>query len=125
MRTVSVNGVVLAAVLLVPVFSLAALPDPTRPFTYLSAIQVDREDGAGAIQWRLNGIRIGESKRSAILNGQVVKIGDSVAGATVTEINPAEVVLSRDHQRVVVRLLYSRVKQPAREAPAPDAPGRE
>jgi hypothetical protein len=56
--------------------------------------------------------------RSAILNGRVVKPGDSVSGAKVLEIHPAEVVLMQDSQRIVVKLVLSGIKKPSRSAAA-------
>jgi len=102
----------------------AGLPDPTRPYAYETAIEVPQDLSADSVQWRLNGIRIREGERSAILNGQIVKTGDSVGRAKIVEINPAEVVLVQDSQKIVVKLVRSGVKRPApdsaREKPAED-----
>jgi len=100
------------------------LPDPTRPYAFATAIEVEQDLPAAGVQWRLNGIRIRAGDRSAILNGRVVKPGDSVGGAKVVEINPAEVVLMQDSQKIVVKLVLSGIKKPARntalEQPAED-----
>ena len=93
-----------------------SLPDPTRPYAFATAIEVDQGVGAAAMQWRLSGIRIREGERSAILNGQVVKAGDRLGGAMVVEINPAAVVLMQDSQKIVVKLVLSGVKKPIRGA---------
>jgi hypothetical protein len=100
------------------------LPDPTRPYAYAPAIQIDQSRDA-AVQWRLNGVQIRDGQRSAILNGRVVKPGDSMEGVTVIEINPTEVVLSRDTQRIVVKLLLSGVKKAAAEVPAAEPASAE
>jgi hypothetical protein len=95
------------------------LPDPTRPYAYAAAVEVRQDLPAGQVQWRLNGIRIREDERSAILNGTLVRAGDTVGGARVLEINPAEVVLLQDSQKVVVKLMLSGIKKPSRSADAP------
>ena len=87
-----------------------ALPDPTRPYQY-GTVQVEQGQDA-KVQWRLSGVRINADKRSAILNGKLVKEGDKLDGAVVLEIKPAEVTLQQDDKRLVVRLLLSNIKQP-------------
>ena len=89
-----------------------ALPDPTRPYGYGSEIAVEQIPHE-KIQWQLSGIRITENKRSAILNGRLVKEGDKLDGAVVMEIKPSEVTLQQQDKRLVVKLLLSNIKQPA------------
>jgi hypothetical protein len=89
----------------------AALPDPTRPYQYGAQVEIEQVLDE-KVQWRLSGIRINENKRSAILNGKLVKEGDKLDGAVVLEIKPAAVTLQQDDKRLVVRLLLSNIKQP-------------
>ena len=89
----------------------AALPDPTRPYQYGALVEIEQMPDE-KVQWRLSGIRINENKRSAILNGKLVKEGDKVDGAAVMEIKPSEVTLQQEDKRLVVRLLLSNIKQP-------------
>jgi hypothetical protein len=96
----------------------ASLPDPTRPYAFATTVRAQDLPAEG-MQWRLNGIRIREGEKSAILNGQVVKAGDKLAGATVVEINPADVVLMQDTQKIVVKLIVSSIKKPVRNARPP------
>ena len=88
-----------------------ALPDPTRPYQYGAEIAIEQIP-QGKVQWRLSGIRITENKRSAILNGKLVKEGDKLDGAEVVEIKPSEVTLQQQNKRLVVKLLLSNIKQP-------------
>lgn len=101
-----------------------ALPDPTRPYAFATAIEVEQDVTQKGMQWRLNGIQIRDGERTAILNGHVVKAGDSLGAARIVEINPAEVVLMQESQKIVVKLVLSGVKKPvgdvAREEPAED-----
>lgn len=96
----------------------AMLPDPTRPYAFAATVQAENIPAEG-MQWRLNGIRIREGEKSAILNGQLVRTGDNLAGATVVEINPADVVLMQDTQKIVVKLIVSSIKKPVRNARPP------
>jgi hypothetical protein len=99
----------------------AMLPDPTRPYAFATTVQAETLPAEG-VQWRLSGVRIREGEKSAILNGKVVRIGDRLAGATIVEVNPADVVLTQDGQRIVVKLILSSIKKPARIAtPAAEA----
>ena len=88
-----------------------ALPDPTRPYGYGAEIAVEQIPQE-KVQWRLGGIRIKEDKRSAILNGKLVKEGDKLDGAVVVEIKPSEVTLQQQDKRLVIKLLLSNIKQP-------------
>ena len=88
-----------------------ALPDPTRPYQYGAEIAIEQIPHEN-VQWRLSGIRIRENKRSAILNGKLVKEGDKLDGAVVMEIKASEVTLQQRDKRLVVKLLLSNIKQP-------------
>ena len=54
-------------------------------------------------QFRLGGIVNGPSGPSAILNGRLVRTGDTVGGAKIVRIGPREVELEKDSRRFVVR----------------------
>lgn len=102
--------------MLLPAMDLAAeqLPDPTKPLGYdaepemiIQEQNVQQENPV----WRLNGIRIAEQSRSAILNGKVVKVGDTVNGAEVVEIKPAWVIIVHEKQRIRLELLDINIKR--------------
>jgi hypothetical protein len=115
-----ISAMLLGVALAAAAETSVALPDPTRPYAYATAIEVDTSVRTEGVQWRLNGIRIREGERSAILNGRVVKPGDSLAGARVLEIHPAEVVLEQDAQKIVVKLVLSNVKKHSATAATPE-----
>ncbi len=102
--------------LMLPVLTVAAeqLPDPSKPFSFdtepelIIQEQNAREEN---IIWRLNGIRIAEQTRSAILNGQVVNVGDTVKGARVVEIEPAWIIIEHEKQRIRLELLDINIKR--------------
>ena len=87
------------------------LPDPTRPYQYGTVIAIEQIMDE-KVQWRLSGVRIKDTMRSAILNGRLVKEGDELDGVVVMEIRPSEVTLQQEDRRLVVKLLYSNIKQP-------------
>jgi len=108
---------ILGMVLMLPVATTTAeqgLPDPTRPFEFNvepEMVIVEQDSREENVTWRLNGIRIGENQRSAILNGRVVGVGDEVRGARVLEIEPAWIVIRHENQRIRVELLDVDIKR--------------
>lgn len=75
----------------------ASLPDPTRPSGW--------QDGAPANQGLvLQSTTVSASRRSAVVNGQRVAVGDRVAGATVTDIQTFQVTLQRAGRDITLRL---------------------
>ncbi len=75
----------------------ASLPDPTRPSGW--------QDGAPVNQGLvLQSTTVSSSRRSAVVNGQRVAVGDRVAGATVTEIQAFQVTLQRAGRDITLRL---------------------
>lgn len=69
-----------------------ALRDPTRPPAVLSAAQ----DGATEVVASgplLQSVLVSAGRRSAIISGQNVQVGDRIGDARVVEINENEVVL--------------------------------
>lgn len=90
------------------------LPDPTKPFGFdiePELIIQQPTDRQKNVTWQLTGIRIAKSDRSAILNGRVVRVGDSVNGARVLEIEPAWVVIEHEKKRIRLELLDYDIKQ--------------
>jgi len=101
----------ITAILFMPGFILAEadLPDPTRPSDYVEVSDVIEvvefeELPKQLIDWRLTAIRISDTERTAIINGQLVKTGDEIGPAKILEIKPVSVVLDYDDRHVVVRL---------------------
>ena len=88
----------------------ASLPDPTRPPDYAPyvSVEIPRE----VVDWKVNGITISPTSRSAILNGVVVVPGQRVGPATVSNIESNAVVLDYDGQVYRVELRLGQVKRP-------------
>lgn len=69
-----------------------AFPDPTRPLAY---------EGGGELV--LQTTIVSAHRRVAVINGRTLRVGDKIAGATVTEIRPFEVVLASGQRTRVLR----------------------
>lgn len=84
----------------------AELPDPTRPADYSDAPPIVEitELPKELISWNVTAIRIAGNDRSAIVNGQLVREGDSVGTAEILEIKPIAVHLFYDNRQLVLKL---------------------
>lgn len=83
------------------------LHDPTRP----GGTPTPRAAAEPAAQrWHLSSIVIADTRRVAIINDQVVAIGEQVDGATVMDIQAYAVTLRRDGRDFTLTLLDARVK---------------
>ena len=81
------------------------LPDPTRPSTFTIRRQIQDELPQEFISWNVKAIKTSEQERNAIVNDQLVKIGDEINSARVVDITPNTVVLEHDRKELVLRLL--------------------
>ena len=91
------------AVLLMALTSAAAaeeLRDPTRPHTFNS---VERTVD-GVPSFSINAIFVSDDRRLAIINGERVRVGDVVSGATVLDIQKEQVTLSVSGKQFIARL---------------------
>jgi hypothetical protein len=79
------------------------LPDPTRPAAFQTATVI-QDLPAELIDWKVSAIRISASDRSAIVNGRIVRTGETIGPARILEILPTQVVLDYDNRRVAVKL---------------------
>lgn len=93
----------------------AELPDPTRPANYFDEdtepVYVEEFDieTKEKISWTLSAIRISDKDKTAIVNGKLVRIGDEVSSAIISEINPLSVVVNYEDQKLIVRLFRNQV----------------
>ncbi|MCL4315789.1 MAG: general secretion pathway protein GspB [Gammaproteobacteria bacterium] len=87
------------------------LSDPTKPPEYQEV-----SAGIGAEpQWSLKSILISPTRRSAILNGRVVKKGEQLdQEVTVLDILPGSVLLKGAEGEFSVNLLPASVKMPVK-----------
>lgn len=82
--------------------SAGSLPaDPTRPApSYSIQITTDTPEQV----YQLQGLRIGSSERSAVINGKLVKVGQDVDGARVIAISRKGVSLLRGSEKQFISL---------------------
>lgn len=99
-------------VLLVPNAPATAqsLVDPTRPmdFTAAAASPGRVMEPHGPV---LQSTVISPLRRSAVISGRSVKLGDSFDGATVVDIQPYEVRLRRGQRETTLRLMPKLAKE--------------
>ena len=96
------------------------LPDPTRPpsMSHASvAPRAERSAAAGVPQ--LDSILISPSRRVAVIEGQIVREGDSVAGARIISIRPYSVRLRGGKGLFTLRMSDPSVKLEASEGSGP------
>ncbi len=94
---------------------LSGLSDPTRPLGWSASpglVAKARPQPVGDL--RLQGTFSVGGRKSAMLSGHRVTIGDQVAGATVLAIEHRKVLLRIDDEVVVLAATISDVKTPAR-----------
>ncbi len=88
--------------------AVSELPDPTRPAYWLQQSQpvfVEQVQQPGRkIEWRVSAIRIAPDDRTAIINGKLVRVGDTVSTAIVREIQHASVIIEEDQKQLILRL---------------------
>lgn len=78
-----------------------ALPDPTRP----ADAPVLRAVGAAPRGPVLQSTLVSSMRRTAVIDGRTVGIGDRVQGATVIDIQPYEVRIRQNGREASLRLL--------------------
>lgn len=106
---------ILCLFIVLPLFASAntELPDPTRPANYIvediGPVYVEEVEMNEQISWKLSAIRISKNDKTAIVNGKLVRVGDEVSFATISEINPLSVVINYEDKKLIVRLFNNRV----------------
>ena len=95
--------------------ALAALEDPTRPPAQAAAVTTQSPAAAGnGPRWTLTSTLVSPSRRTAVINDQVVAVGDRVDGALVADIQVDSVRLRSGGREVTLTLLKTNVKQPSK-----------
>jgi MSHA biogenesis protein MshK len=94
-------------------FAVEVLDDPMRP-PHATSVAVERpvakRDG-----YTLSSVVIGVDRRVAVVNGRTVTVGDRIGAATVVDIQPSRVALTRDGRRFVIGLVALDVKKVAKK----------
>lgn len=102
------------SVALLPLTAVAdGLPvtDPTRPPQKLSAVKVV----SALDKLLLYSTHVSATRKSAVINNQVVTTGSRIAGAMVTDIMQGRVLLRRGSEVIVLQLFPSPIKRPAKD----------
>lgn len=87
-----------------------ALDDPTRPTNFSAPAAVAAPE-APQTQLRLYSTLISPQRSVAVINGRILGRGDSIDGATVAEIRPGQVTLTRLEEVIELRLLSGQVER--------------
>ena len=90
----------------------AATDDPTRPPSFSTGSKVTQKPLAPRSV--LSSTLVSPERRSAVINGRVVTLGEDVSGARVMEIDSMKVVLNNNGQQIVLMLLEKNIKQPSK-----------
>ena len=110
-----IHSLIMAFLLAAGPVRAALLPDPTKPAEFRPESPVVQEMPKELTDWKVTAIRIAGKQRTAIVNGAIVREGDTVGQAKVLEIRPVSVVLDYDDKKVAVRLFADLVKKKSRE----------
>ncbi len=97
---------VLLFALLLPAFSAQAVTDPTRPPAAMTVNkEVPEDEPQQQTEIQLQQILMSSSGNRAVINGKVVKPGDSVDGAKVLSISSDTVVVNYRQNRQKLSLI--------------------
>ena len=80
---------------------LDGLADPTRPASHSGALAPSVSRGGLVLQSTL----VSPERSIAIISGQRLAVGGTIAGAEVVSIRPFEVILSRSGKESALRML--------------------
>lgn len=89
----------------------ATLSDPTRPPASSVALPAAPAETVPAPELRVTAIYIGGQGRHALINGMPLRIGDTVADATVTAITPQFVTVQRKNGTILHLHLFASIKR--------------
>lgn len=93
--------------LLVGAMAQAGLGDPTRP-SYALPVS---EGVVASAELRVSAVFISGDRRIAVINGQRLRVGESVGGATISEIASNKVSFVRGDRTFSVPLLSAQSRQ--------------
>lgn len=96
-------------------FAEQPLSDPTRPVV-LSGV------GLGAstpktVKWKLTSTLIAPQRQVAVINDQVVKVGQKIDGAKLVAVKPGSALLLHAGKTIQLKLISGTVKQAAVPVP--------
>jgi len=84
------------------------LSDPTRP----PGIKIfnPSKSKTHAQRWILSSTLIANYRRHAVINGQIVVVGQRIQNARIISIHPNEVVLATKQKRFHIKMLTNKIK---------------
>ena len=89
-------------------FGGKTLTDPTRPPAYTVGKPV--QDGKKAQKWRLTSTIIGPQRRVAVINNQVVQVGQKIDGAVLVGVETGGALLEKAGRKIHLTLKVTTVK---------------
>lgn len=107
-----VVALALAGLLLSGAAPALSLKDPTRPPDARPA-KVHKA-ARQPLRWTLSSTLVSPQRRTAVINGRLVGVGETVNGARVVEILPSKVRLRRKGRDITLVLLKQDIKRPSR-----------
>ncbi len=100
------------------------LADPMRPSDFVDPSSAAPQQ-PGAAGSGLQVIKISKGRRSAVIDGHVVRVGDKVGDATVVSLSESAAVMKdAEGNRVTLRLLPQGEKTPAAKPPRKATKGK-
>ena len=96
-------------------FAQQPLSDPTRPMV-LSGVSVGTS-APKTIKWTLTSTLIAPQRQVAVINDQIVKVGENIDGAKLVTVKPGSALLNHAGKTIQLKLISGTVKQTA--APVP------
>lgn len=96
-------------------FGQQPLSDPTRPVILSGAAMGARAEKPR--QWKLTSTLIAPQRRVAVINDQVLTVGQKIDGAKLVAVRPGSVLLHQAGQTIQLKLISGTVKQPVVPVP--------
>ena len=91
-------------ILMASVLMQAVVADPTRPPAWLGNSQPTERSQPAAENYDLQQILLSDKRQLAIINGQVLAVGEKLSGAKVMKISADSVVIKIGSKRKKLRL---------------------
>lgn len=98
-----------------PAFGQGPLSDPTRP--PVGAIGGAGQTAQKSLKWKLTSTLISRQRRVAVINDQVVRVGQKIDGAVLVAVEPGSALLHHAGQKIQLKLVAGTVKQAVEPAP--------
>jgi hypothetical protein len=93
-----------------PALARQSLPDPTRPVRAFSpAVPAKAKPSR---RWQLTSTLVGPNRRGAVINGQVVAVGQRISGALLEQVEPGQARLRQGKKVIRLQVPSASVKAP-------------